>query len=387
MFTVEEVSRLISIPSETGKEAALGRYLNARFAELGFDTALTEVAPGRHNVLALSPGSRVDRLELLFHGHLDTVAAHGMQEPYSASIRDGAVWGRGSVDQKGGIAAVICAFAEVIRSGNLPHKGFAFVGVIDEEAEHRGSMALQKTKLHARHAVVTEPSSGRLVLGCKGTLPLQITVLGKASHGCRPWLGVNAVEYGMKIASELLAEELPAMDIEGIGTVKGSLNLGLMSGGTAYNIVPDLCRMCFDRRLLPGEDLQSVLRTLKQKLARYGDVPGLEVRLDVDRPDWNWEPIKQRGLKPTLIGRKSEIVQIVNRAYRKVTGKDPIVYFTDGYSEADFLVNDMGIPTVHYGPGDSGLCHTNEERLDIAQLDQAVAVYTEIIQLTCGEGP
>jgi len=165
---VEEVSKLISIQSVTGNEKELAFYLEERFRSLGCRTELFEAAPGRFNLTAFFGGGENTRPGLLFHGHMDTVAAFKMQNPFSPEEKDGHIHGRGSVDQKGGIAAVISAFEAVISSGAELEKPVAFIGVIDEESEHRGSMALKEMGIDAEYAVVTEPTGLKLGIGCKG---------------------------------------------------------------------------------------------------------------------------------------------------------------------------------------------------------------------------
>jgi len=233
--------------------------------------------------------------------------------------------------------------------------------------------------LSARQAVVTEPSDLRLVIGCKGTLPFQIRVRGKAAHGARPWLGVNAIHQAMRVAAALEELDYPECTIPGYGPVRGSLNLGVIQGGRAYNIVPDECLLWFDRRTVPGEDPAAVFGQVQAVLDRLSKAsPPVESELSVARPDWNWEPIRERGLRPALTPAHAPIQEMVARHHASVVGLLAKIYFTDGYNEMDFLINDLSIPTVQYGPGDSRLCHTDEERLSIAQLVDATRVYVRL---------
>ncbi len=384
MSATTEVGKLISIASVTGDEGNIGRYLYTRFRAMGCQTELIEVAPGRFNVLAVIPGVSTNRMGVLFHGHLDTVAPYGMVSPFEPVVEDNCLLGRGAVDQKGGIAAVISAFERTLSQGKKLARPVGFIGVIDEEEEHRGSMAMQEMSLEAEFAVITEPSALKLGIGCKGTVPYKITVRGKSAHGCRPWLGKNAVVYAMQIANELLHEELPVCKIEGLGEIGATLNLGIMQGGVAYNIVPEECALWFDRRTVPGETQEKVLKTLRHTLKKYNRIPDISVQAKIARPDWNWEPIRKRGLMPAMTDINSKLVHVVKSAHQENSGAFPEIYFTDGYNEMDFLMNDLDIPTVQYGPGDAGLCHTDRERLDIGQLETSVSVYSTIINMTCG---
>ncbi|MBC7249363.1 MAG: M20 family metallopeptidase [Anaerolineae bacterium] len=378
-FAPDEVVRfaqaIIRQPSVTGQEGELGRFLAGHLEGLGLRVELQEVAPGRYNVLAVLPGDD-PLLGLLFHAHMDTVPTGAMPHPLSGEIVDGHIWGRGSVDQKGGLAASVMALEAIARSGHRLKRSLGLAVVVDEESEHRGSMALVRQGLRAQQAVVTEPSGLRLVIGCKGTLPFQIRVRGKAAHGARPWLGVNAIHQAMRVVSALEELEYPECSVPGYGPVRGSLNLGVIQGGRAYNIVPDECLLWFDRRTVPGEEPAAVLGQVQAVLDRLREAsPVVESELTVARPDWSWEPIRRRGLQPALTPAEAPIRDLVARHHAAVVGSAAEVYFTDGYNEMDFLINDLGIPTVQYGPGDSSLCHTDEERLSIAQLLDATRVY------------
>ena len=381
---VELTSKLVSIPSVTGDEGRLAMFLSGWLREAGLTVQTTEVAPGRRNVLAILPSRDSEdggELGLLFHGHMDTVPAHAMEDPFSGRVQEGYLWGRGSVDQKGGLAAAAAALAAVARSGHPPSASVGLAAVIDEESEHRGSMALAESGLRARRAIITEPSGLKVVVGCKGTVPFRVRVFGKAAHGCRPWLGVSAVEKGMQVARSILAQQYPEVDLPGLPPTRGSVSLGVMQGGTAYNIVPDRCELWFDRRIVPGESQSEVLAAIRDLLEELAaDDPALHAEVEIARPDWNWEPIAARGLKPTLVPPDSGLLEWVSSHHALILGRAPERYFTDGYTEADFLVNDMNIPAVQYGPGDSRLCHTNEERIEIGQLITCARVYLSMIE-------
>ncbi len=380
---VIEVKRLLAIESITGNEKELAYYLLDRFKSIGCKISLFEAATGRFNITAVIEGNRPGKFGLLFHGHMDTVPAYNMEDPFNPYEVDGCIHGRGSVDQKGGVAAVFAAFAAYMNSGKKPEKSIGFVGVIDEESEHRGSMALKKMGIEADFAIITEPTALRLGIGCKGTAPIRIEIKGRSAHGCRPWLGTNAVLAGMEITSELMDETLPESTIEGIGKVKASWNLGRIEGGEVYNIVADKCSIWFDRRLIPGETQEEIRNTVNRILDKYNDENEVTAKAEIARPDWNWDPIKRRGLLPALTDINSKIVEHVKKAHNNVMGNDPVIFFTDGYQEMDFLVNDLGIESIQYGPGDSSLCHTDYEQLSISDLESCSEVYLELIRLIC----
>lgn len=400
MKALDLARELVAIPSITGAEAAVARRLEALLSGLGCRTRLYEAAPGRPNLYAEFGGRPGARPGILFHGHMDTVPAHGMADPFSARVEDGRLYGRGSVDQKGGLAAAVSAMAAIAGSGAALSKPVALVCVIDEESEHRGSMALRSMGVDAEFGVITEPTGLRLGIGCKGTAPILVRVKGVAAHGCRPWLGANAIIAGMDIARLLLALPPRTAEIPGIGEARGSLNLGKIDGGRAYNIVADECSLWFDRRLVPGETQASALAEIEAVLAAYiggaaigaasGQLPvakaGISAAAEIARPDWNWDPIKKRGLLPALTDASDPAVSAFEAASKAVVGRAPERFFTDGYQEMDFLINDLGINSIQYGPGDSSLCHTDGEFLDLGQLEACARVYEAAALSLCGVG-
>jgi acetylornithine deacetylase/succinyl-diaminopimelate desuccinylase-like protein len=196
---------------------------------------------------------------------------------------------------------------------------------------------------------------------------------------------VNAVQKALALAQKILELQAPQVDVPGLGTVGGTINLGVMQGGVAYNIVPDCCELWFDRRTVPGEDQDQVLaqvRAVIEDLAARDRE--LQAEVQIARPDWHWTAIAERGLKPTLVPSESGVVGWLATHHARVVGSAPEYYFTDGYNEMDFLINDMSIPTVQYGPGDSRLCHTDEERLAISDLLTCTEVYLSLIEDVAG---
>ena len=152
---------VIRFESQNGNEGPIGQPASDRLEQLGMEVRLTDVHRGRLNVVAVLPGSE-EGIGLLFHGHTDTIPFLNMENPLSGEIVDGYIWGRGSCDQKGGLAASIMAVQAIVRAGVPLRKGLAVAAVIDEESEHRGSYALVEEGIQADGAIVcllyTSPS-------------------------------------------------------------------------------------------------------------------------------------------------------------------------------------------------------------------------------------
>ena len=384
---VELVRKMTSIPSICGNEGELGRYLIKYCEEVGLLVETQQVTNERFNVLITLGASsyKENKLGMLFHGHYDTVPALDFEDAFSAKVKDGYIWGRGTVDQKGGLAAAILSLIILKRKGIKLLKPVTVVAVVDEESEHRGSYLLVKSGIMSDYAIVTEPSKLSAVLGCKGTVPVEITVKGRTSHGCRPWLGINAVQKALPVLEQLFALEFPEVDFgPTIGKLRGSISVGVVKAGTAYNNVPDECVIYLDCRIVPGETAELILEKINDIIAKARERDHeLHAHAKIARPDWKWEPIIKRGLKPTLMQEDSFLDKIIEDVHNEVVGKPLVRCVTDGYNELDFLINDLQIPSIQYGPGDPQLCHTAKERLDLKELLQVTDVYCKLIERTC----
>jgi len=206
---------------------------------------------------------------------------------------------------------------------------------------------------------------------------VRIVLEGALAHGSTPWLGVNAIEKAARVILALARLEprsiyIPELDMR----VQGSVNVGVIKGGTQYNNVADSCSIFLDRRMAPGETQASVLAEINQILETLAaEDPLFKARAEISRPDWHWEPIIQRGLNPAYTPPGSPAVAALQESYRGLTGKDIALGYTHGYMDMDFTVNGLGIPTVNFGPGETAYSHTANERLRIADLLVAARIY------------
>lgn len=384
---VSLTEKLVEIESTTGNEAEVGEYIFNYCLDHGLTAEKQYCTDNRFNVL-ISDRALIDDNEmygLLFHGHIDTVPPLDMEDAFIPHIEQGYMHGRGTVDQKGGLAAAITALIQLKESGAKLDKPVCVAAVIDEESEHRGTMKLVESGIRAEAAVITEPSRLRAVVGCKGTLPLKLTITGRAAHGCRPWLGVNAVEKALPLLQELFAVHFEPHHYDDVDEpLVNSINVGIVKAGTAYNNVPDRCEISLDCRISPGETISGMRDKIDQAISAAKEKdPELTVHVSIDRPDWNWEPIKERGLLPSRIPIADPYVQTLKQVHESVFGRKLEYYITDGYAEIDFMLNDLDIPTVLYGPGDPHLCHTAKERISLADLNDAVQMYQALIERLC----
>lgn len=381
------LSAIVSVDSTFGRERDCGRLIEKIGKEHGLNVELMPVTEDRFNVMiTLGADSYKDqKLGLMLHGHYDTVPVLDMEDPFVTKIRDNKMWGRGIVDQKSGLVASICAAIAIKRSGRQLKKPVCVAAVVDEESEHRGSYALVKSGVDADYALVTEPTNTRTCeFGCKGSTPICITVKGRTAHSSNPSAGVNAIQKSMPILEGLFAMTFPEVDIDELGKLQGTLCVSKMDAGTAYNNVPGEAVIWLDRRTVPGEDAALALAQVNAVIDQAKEMdPELEATAKIARPDWHWQPIIERGLNPTYIDTDSGLFHILQRAAIK-SGMEPLEkgYF-NGYNDMDFLVNDLNIPTLVYGPGDMQMAHSAREEVDIDEVCNVTEVYCNMIEEIC----
>src|SRR5829696_12713 len=253
------------VPGAAG-EGAIAAAIAEHLRGIGLEVEMQEAAPGRPNVIGVLEGRGKGR-SLMLCGHVDTVGVEGMTAPFDPVERDGRVYGRGSQDMKGGVAAMIDA-ARTIAAEGLEAGRLIVAAVVDEEFESLGADALV-TRWRADAAVVTEPTDLRIAIGHKGFAWFEVATRGRAAHGSRPREGRDAI---LRMGRVLHALEALDRRLQGepphplMGTA--SLHASLIGGGRELSSYPDQCWLKLERRTVSGETDASVLAEIQQILGR-----------------------------------------------------------------------------------------------------------------------
>ena len=351
-------------------EGRVTNYLEAFFRDLGVRHERRPVAAGRDNLLAWYDAPGTPPRTLLFDAHQDTVPADGMViDPFGAQIRGDRLHGRGACDVKGGLAAMLMAFARLVKERPAGSASVILACTADEEYTHLGSSALatQLGELKPDLAIVAEPTMLHLVNCHKGAVRWKVVAKGIACHSSTPQLGDNAIYRIARVVSALAehAAELAQADPHPI-LGPPSLSVGRVEGGVAANVVPDVCIIEVDRRVLPGE-------TPLACLARAGRF--LEDRLGPDPlreflPPWVTMPaLGPEASAPFLPALRDAVASALGRP----TPVGGVPYGTDAGPLAE-----AGLPAVVLGPGDIARAHTEDEWIELDQLRAAVDVYYAI---------
>jgi len=243
--------QLIDIPSLTGDEKSVAEFLATHLTSLGYKVERQNIATDRFNVIATTGESP----HIVFSTHMDTVP------PFIASSEDGeCIYGRGSCDAKGIIAAQIFA-AEQLRQSGTNHVGLLFT--VDEELSSLGAQAANKHPLasECRFLINGEPTDNRLATGTKGALRLVITTEGRAAHSAYPEVGESAIEKMLDVLQNIRAIEWPGDRFFGDTTS----NIGVLNGGTRPNVIPDHARAELQIRL--ATDIEQIRPLVERAVA------------------------------------------------------------------------------------------------------------------------
>ena len=365
----------------------------ARWAETrGFQVAMEAVVPGRPNVIvthAAGPGPRT----LMFEGHTDVVTPGAVstwtQDPFGAEIVGRRMYGRGTNDTKGNLAAMLVAMSALKRSG-VTLSGTIVGGVLCDEEDQMLGVRHFIERGHADRvtaAVICEPQDGLICTSQKGALRAQLTVTGKMSHGAMPLAGLNAAPavadliQGLHDLEAAAAEALGRDDHLGWPSFTPTVIQSPASGPAQLNVMPGEARLLVDIRTIPRQSHPAIVAALKRLASdvqakvrthycTYDGLLGIErcrdlaVAMEIltDRPCTRTE-------------RSDPVVQAAHWATHRVTGKEPAYGGVPGATDGTFLWAWKNIPIVTMGAGDRQVPHQKDEWVDLDQLVETVKIY------------
>ncbi|MBC8353222.1 MAG: M20 family metallopeptidase [Planctomycetes bacterium] len=387
---VETLRNLVATPSvnpmgqdDSGDEFYEYRMtdrLERIFSEMGLPFERQEVAPKRSNIVARLDGN--DQV-IVFEAHQDTVPVNGMTiPPWEPNVRDGRIYGRGSCDIKGGMAAMLTAVSRLAEDRPAGMPTIVMACSVNEEHGYSGATNMAslwdkgESTIVLRKpdaVIVAEPTLLNVVVAHKGVVRWHIHTAGRACHSSTPHLGDNAIYHMARVLQHLEEYARDVAPTLGEHRLLGgpTISVGIVSGGISVNTVPDACVIEIDRRVLPGEDPLA---------ARQHVIDYLAAKLDESVPVTHDDPyIASGGLAD---GTNAELAATVSRVASDQDSPGELIgvpYGTDGPA-----FDAIGCPTIVFGPGSIEQAHTKDEWLAIEQLEKAVEVYYQIGKLGLG---
>jgi len=344
---IKLTQNLIQINSENpnGNEYEIACWVKAYLEKIGVPARLYEFRPKRTNVLAVLPG--IERKKsLLITPHLDTVPAGTAwkQEAFAARIKGKKLYGLGATDCKGNLACAMEVINSLIEEKIKLGFDLIFAATANEESGSDFGLItlLDKGILKPTVAVVLDADDFEVVVTQKGLMHLKIIIAGKKAHGAYPWLGVNAIDIGIKILTELKC--LRFSYVANKYLKPPTMNVGTIKGGDKVNVVADRCEFELDFRYLPGMSAAVLLKQIKKIVRRHAKDFAIEI-----------EGIQ----KPYDICRAHPLVSTLQRAAKKIGVSCPI-RGSEGATVISFF-QDKSIPAIATGFGSEGMAHMSDE--------------------------
>ena len=367
------LSQLVSIDSVNpdlvaggaGESQIAEKLLQICKEDLALDVELQEVAPSRPNVIAKWPGNGNGK-SILLTGHMDVVGVADMKiEPFSAEVNIGRLYGRGSYDMKGGIAAILSAIL-ALKTAEYQPRGDIWLGfVCDEEYASIGTEALVQ-KIQPDAAILTEPTDEIISVAHRGFVWITITTFGKAAHGSDYVNGLDAIQQMAPILERInyLEDEInPKRQHALLG--RPSVHASQINGGLGLSTYPDRCVLQIEHRTLPGEEGDMIL-------SEWQDFIQMQKR---NRIDFNAEVILDFERPPLEIEPTEPIVKTVKSAYKYCYNSYANLGASFGWLDSAILV-EAGIPTVIFGPKGFG-AHAEIEWVDLESVNRCASVIAE----------
>jgi len=401
--SIKFLQQMVSIPSVTGDEAKIQKFLAEYLTKIGLEVDVWESDweelkkhpgyipvdrgyEGRPNIVAIWKGNGGGR-SLLFNGHTDVIPVGNGEgwsdNPWSASIKNGRLYGRGSCDMKSGVASHIMAIENVIESGLKP-KGDIYIDiVVDEEISGHGTLDTVIRGYKADAGISGETSGLAVQPACIGRIWFEIEIQGKPAGIQRRYEGVSGIELGYKIT-----KAVEALEAKRVAKIKHALYpkpidaipcmIGAFHSGNFPSSFPATCLLKGSMATVPGEDHEGVKQTLVEHIAR----------VSAEDPWMKDHPPKVRFVgydaQASEIPRDHPIVQVVCKNFKEITGRDPEISGRQGAADTRFLNLYGNTPTVIFGPGSTAIMHSDDEYVSVADYQTAIKVMALTICDWCG---
>jgi acetylornithine deacetylase/succinyl-diaminopimelate desuccinylase family protein len=368
------VKDLVKIPSHRDvptKEREVARFLQGFLQDEGIEAKLRNVEKDRPNVIARVEGGGGGK-SLMLNGHTDTVPAYDMDiSPFAPKVQAGKLYGRGSLDMKGGLGAMAMAIVALRRSKVRLGGDVILAAVVGEEGRSEGTEDIVLNGPRTDAAIVGEPTDLEIQPTHRGLEWLNVHFFGKAAHGGQADRGVNAISMAARFVREVEEDLLPRLRARKSKYMSSpTLNLGVIEGGQQPSSVADHCVIRMDRRWVPEEELQSV----------FEEVYAIFDKLKAEDPKFNAklvrDPSNMKSMThvPNVVPTDHWMVRSLKGSVKTVTGRPAKITSFWGWTDAALLTHFGKMPAVVFGPGGAG-AHARVEYVLTDDLVKCARVY------------
>ena len=375
--------KLIQIPSLSGQEQQVASLLKLTMETFHFD----EVTIDRYgSVLGTLRGKKPGK-SVLLDGHIDTVdisdASRWTHDPYGAEIVDGKIYGRGTSDMKGSVAAMLLSAAFFAEDTQKDFAGTIYVSCTVHEECFEGIAAREITKhIKPDYVIIGEATTNTLKIGQRGRAEIVVETEGKTCHSSNPSKGINAIQHMMALIQRINTIQPNEQSVLGKGIME--LTDIISSPYPGASVVPGLCRVTYDRRTLVGETEQSVLAPVKAVIEEVKKIiPELKARTYLSEGSetcWTGETISAKRFFPAwLLNESDELIQKALMGLKGAGLETQISHFAFCTNGSHFC-GEAGIPTIGFGPSREDLAHVIDEYIEIEQLTEACKGFGGIIK-------
>jgi putative selenium metabolism hydrolase len=378
---IKKCQEAVSIESISGNEKKFAGFLKNTMDELNYDqTWVDELG----NVIGLIKGNGEGTI--LLQGHLDTVCVENPElweyDPFGGEIVNGRIYGRGSSDMKSALMAMVFAGAAMINEKNKLKGNIAVTGVVHEEIFEGVAQGKVLDQINPDLVILGESSRLRLCIGQRGRAEIQIKTFGKSAHSSNPEAGINAIKKMMKLLSEIKNIALPVDRF--LGPAIMELTDILSRPYPGQSVIPEECMVTFDRRLLPEETEETVLKPIKDiinKLQTEDNKFKAEAKIvEAEADTYTGKKITARRFFPGWAYKENDtFVQRSVKALKKNGFKGEISHYsfcTDGSQSAGI----RKIPTLGFGPSREDLAHVRDEYIETNNIKEVCRGYIAILK-------
>jgi [amino group carrier protein]-lysine/ornithine hydrolase len=353
--SVRLLTDLLNAYSPSGKEAAVADRLIKEMRKMGYQTKMDSAGNAIGEIGKGTPS-------ILLCGHMDTVPG---QIP--VRIENGKLYGRGAVDAKGPLAAMVMAAAEAHKIE--PNVKVTVVGVVEEEGTSRGIKQLISEGIEADYAIFGEPSHvENITIGYKGSLRLKLTFKTQGGHSSAPWLYENAIEKTFELWQQI-KDSIPSIEKQGTPYSAVTLCLIKITGGKDSSAVPSKSEALIDARIPPSTTPDQVLNRIQDVIKQFQqEHPKVTIKFEIE--DSN---------EPFEADKTSPLVRALSLSIRKIRNKQVTLLHKTGTGDMNILGHAMNVPIVTYGPGDSHLDHTKDENIEVKEYLDSISILKETI--------